>query len=318
MTPVTEREAEATVHQVAADAGLGSLSHICRFKTGEANHVYLVNQRFVIRIGTADDGPSFPKSVAVLKAISGLVKAPEVIYEDLSRVHVPFNVMVYHFIPGVPLGNLWAALSTAEKYNLVLGIGRELQSLHRIPYKRVDHFRGQENWANRFTAELQHLLELAHGRKTLTPSRLSVIQRTVETSIESVFQAAPPVLVHNDINWNNVIIHKGKLAALIDFDDAEIGPPEEDYWALFKMLVGQGESPRIAMTWLDDSSAGITKLEGFRERCLLRQVYEILWSATTRYSWESTSQNLAAAEELYRDTFERRPFGEWFTEIQPN
>ena len=95
----------------------------------------------------------------------------------------------------------------------------------------------------------------------------------------------------------------------------EIGPPEEDYWALFKMLVGKWELSSIAMTWLDDSSAGITKLEGFRERCLLRQVYEILWSATTRYSWESSSQNLAVAEELFRDTFERRVFGEWFSEI---
>ena len=318
MTPVTEREAEAIVHQVAADAGLGSISQLCRFKTGVANHVYLVNQQFVIRIGTADDGPSFPKAVAVLKVIEGQVKAPTLTYADLSRLHVPFNVMVYPFIPGVPLGNLWAALSTAEKYNFVLGIGRELQSLHRIPYKKVNHFQGQENWANRFTAELRHLLELAHNRKTLKPSRLSVLQRTVETSIESVFQAAPPVLVHNDCSWSNVIVHKGELAALVDFDDAEIGPPEEDYWVLFKMLVGKGELPRIAMTWLDDSSAGITKLEGFRERCLLRQVYEILWRATTRYSWESSSQNLATAEELYRDTFERRLFGEWFTEIKPD
>ena len=252
--------------------------------------------------------------MAVLKAIEGHVKAPTLIYDDVSRLHFPFNVMVYPFIPGVVLGDVWTGLSTTEKHNYVHGIGHELQSLHRTPCKKIGHFQGQEDWASRFTAELQHLLELAYNKKAISPSRLSVVQRTIETYIDSLFQAAPAALVHNDINWSNVIVDNGALTALVDFDDAEIAPPEEDNWALFKMLLEKGEASHTAMKWIDDSSAGLTKLEGFRARSLLRQVYEILWSATTHYSWESPSDALTKAEELYRDTFERRVFEEWFSE----
>ncbi len=318
MKSETDIEAEEILHQVASFANLGSMSKVSKFKTGVANHVYLIDQRFVIRIGTADDGPSFPKSIAVLKAIEGHVRAPKLIYHDVSRLHIPFNVLVYNFIPGVDLGKLWTGLSNSEKFNYVQGIGRELQSLHRFPIEKISHFRGKEDWASRFAAELQLLMELAHTKKAFSPSRLSVLRGAVEASIDSVFQAAPPAIVHNDLNWSNVIANNGKLAALIDFDDAEIAPPEEDYWALFRMLVEKGESSHVAMKWIAELSAGLTQQEGFRERCLLRQIYEMLWSGTTHYSWQTASGARADAENLYRDTFERKVFDKWFSELTPD
>ena len=314
MTTVTDDEAEAILYHVVSDAELGNVSTVSRFHTGVANHVYLVNQRFVIRIGTADDGPSFPKSVAILKAIDGHVKAPAIIYDDISCSRVPFNVMIYTFIPGVAICNLWNDMSASERHHYVLGIGHELQSLHRFPFLQIDHFQEQEDWANRFIGDLEHYFELAYNKKAFSPTRLAVMHRKFEACVDSVFRAAPPAIVHNDINWSNVIVKDGDLVALLDFDDAKIAPPEDDYWALIRMLVEKGESPRIAMNWIDDLSPGLTKLEGFRERCLLRQVYEILWNATTHYSWESASSALAEANAQFHDTFERRVFDSWFSE----
>ena len=140
------------------------------------------------------------------------------------------------------------------------------------------------------------------------------MRRTFEADVDSVFKAPLPVLVHNDINWSNIIVKDGNVAALLDFDDAEIAPPEEDYWALIRILVEQGDSPRVAMNWIEELSPGLTKLEGFRERCLLRQIYEILWNVTTHYSWDTASSALAEANVQFCDTFERRVFDSWFSE----
>ncbi len=108
---MTDTEAEALARQIATDAGLGAISEVSRFKAGLANHVYRVNQRYVVRIGTSVDGPSFPNSVPIFQAIEGQVKAPTLLYADLTRRRIPFNAMVYTSISGDDLDGLWTDLS---------------------------------------------------------------------------------------------------------------------------------------------------------------------------------------------------------------
>ena len=119
--------------------------------------------------------------------------------------------------------------------------------------------------------------------------------------------------MHNDINGTNVIVSDVELTALLDSDDVEIAPVEEDFWALFKMLVTKGEPHRCAMRWIHELSPESTRHQGFRERCLLRQAYEILYHATTHHSSDGAPASLAEAEAQFLDTFERGTFDSWFS-----
>lgn len=137
MTSVTDTEAEALARQIETDAGLRAISEISRFKAGLANHVYRVNQRSAVRIGTSVDGPSFPKSVAILQAIEGQAKTPTLLYADLTRTRIPFNAMVYTSISGDELDGLWTEVSISEKYQYVCQIGFQLKLMHTIPFEEL-------------------------------------------------------------------------------------------------------------------------------------------------------------------------------------
>jgi|SaaInl8_200m_RNA_FD_contig_21_3761307_length_818_multi_4_in_0_out_0_2 aminoglycoside phosphotransferase (APT) family kinase protein len=51
-----------------------------------------------------------------------------------------------------------------------------------------------------------------------------------------------PVLMHGDVNWDNIIVEDCDVVGLIDFDNVEIGTSDIEAWRLVGAIAGCGDT----------------------------------------------------------------------------
>src|SRR5207253_2693109 len=112
--PITDRDAARLVQS----AGLGRPARIERMTGGVWNNVYRVDGRWVVRIGARSDGARFAKAAAFLRAVDGRVKAPRLLQLDCTPSLGPHAVMIYEYLDGTILSELWPSLpnETRRRY----------------------------------------------------------------------------------------------------------------------------------------------------------------------------------------------------------
>ncbi|MFE0015618.1 aminoglycoside phosphotransferase family protein [Mesorhizobium sp. NPDC059054] len=110
-----------------------------------------------------------------------------------------------------------------------------LAALHRIdaaggpPAGPQNYFRGGRLAV--YDGQTREALRLLQGRIDTTTAR-AIWEEALETEWQH-----PPVWVHGDIAWGNLLVKGGKLCAVIDFGSSAIGDPACDLaiaWTLFR------------------------------------------------------------------------------------
>jgi len=152
-------------------------------------------------------------------------------------VHVPelpYPCIGYRKLPGVQLAEAPANLVAAE--GLAAQIGAFLTALHRFPLEAATLLRvpdtTPEGWRAQYAAMLAAL-------RPLFP-RMTPTERERTKSCFAAFLDDPahfrfaPVLLHRDLGGEHLLLDPltGDLAAVIDWGDASIGDPAQDFCGL--------------------------------------------------------------------------------------
>ena len=126
----------------------------------------------------------------------------------------------------------------------------------------------------------------------------------------------PAKLVHLDAHLENVLVQDGEVTGLVDFDDAEIAPPEVDVWWLLYSVVEDGEvTAEDAIGWLRDRFPAVFQAPGMPERLVLNEVVELLWGLTQAEAASRITPEEAREESelTYHRLFESDFYGPWFS-----
>lgn len=144
------------------------------------------------------------------------VKAPEVlvVLEPQDGIGSGF---IMRAIPGTPDPAVILAESDGEV--LVAELGRELAATHRIDVSQLGDFPVFEN--REALATLRERYLSYGGDRPI----LSLALRWLEANVPA---AVPPRLVHGDFRMGNVLVDKGHLTGVLDWELAHIGDPHED------------------------------------------------------------------------------------------
>jgi Ser/Thr protein kinase RdoA (MazF antagonist) len=169
--------------------------------------------------------------------------------ETISRVRhagIPQEkrCALYHWIPGTPLADHLSPQNYRKLGALMAGLHQHAASLPlpaRIQPKRWDktyYFPGEEIVYN--TPAYRHLY---------TPAQIKIIDRAVtvcDNYLASLYQRDdPPHLLHGDLHYWNVHLHRGTLYAL-DFEDMLLGYPEHDIAISLYYLRDETHYPQLA------------------------------------------------------------------------
>ncbi len=140
---------------------------------------------------------------------------------DWSRKILPHPYLIYHWVEGT---TLWDN-PTADIYHAA---GKALHSLHKTRFEAfyanlLDLATKPLDWSNHFQSALDK--ETLEARTWLRPD-LRAALATMPRPDPPLF---PPCLVHNDFAPGNIIVDKGRLSAVIDWDNAVVDVAPLDF-----------------------------------------------------------------------------------------
>lgn len=224
-------------------AGLRPAGSIVQAPDDTANLIFFVDDQIAIRIGRGPDGECFPKSAQILERVAGQLRAPRVLYTDFSREFCPANIMVCQALPGDTLCSSWRHLTRWQRQQVFGGVVAQLQKLHQFDPHLFPLCGPCEPWPQLLGDQLRQLFTQAAQRPCAVP--LEMLERQVEAAWPAT-DSSRPVVVHDDVHWNNILVEQGEFSGLLDFDDAMISLPEIDLMSLLHFAAGAEEPQLLA------------------------------------------------------------------------
>lgn len=176
-------------------------------------------------------------------------KAPRLIREITQEITSGYSYgLVFDFIEGKPLSSISDPLPVVEK------VLRSLHQLHADKGIRMAVVSEDEDYnyaaaftdeyINRFEEDLQIIRAEKHLLDFVTADTLDWFDTEVEAlrimvSQHPSFQRKASDIVHNDVNWQNILVNDNNEFWIIDWDDLTVfGDAAMDYsvllWPLYK------------------------------------------------------------------------------------
>lgn len=154
-----------------------------------------------------------------------------------ARAVVPF--MISKYIPGQSGMNLMLGGSQAAA--LCGGrMGSLARELRHVP---IDGLRLSLTWSDADRLGAAARKWLANSANVLDPMGIAAIDELL-TELPRVFARVVPVFAHGDFAPANVVIRRGEVVALLDFERARLAHPLFDA-AWFRLIVGQHHPKRM-------------------------------------------------------------------------
>jgi aminoglycoside phosphotransferase (APT) family kinase protein len=236
-----------------------------------------------------------------MRAARGRVKVPEVVFSDCTRSVFRVPVMVLERLPGEPLSRTWPGLDRAARRRMVQHVAAELHELHGLHQEDVPGADFPSPWWTARVQRIEHLLDALHPGPGFPVQWFHTMREYLAVNRHALVESPPPCVLHNDVNWGNVLVADGLITGLIDFDDVLVGPEEEDAWDLVFTCadadppLDPGELRRIP--GLDLAAPGAI------ERLRICEIENVLELLTGELSWIEPPAAREDARKTYRIAF---------------
>lgn len=233
---------------------------------GLVNQVILVNDRYVVRLGSRED--AFERlrcETELLQQLAGQVPVPQILAfgQQDERVY-----QIQQYVRGQKLYLIWDQLSSAAQerlaaefagYRRVLGTARFADfGLISEPKRRC------ASWEAYFGAKLQRTLEEINDlRIHIAPGFLELAQEYFEANRHTLASEIS-TLVHGDLWLGNVLVDQERITALIDFEFALHAPPDYELHILEAFCLYPNdyaeEDPAVSRTYTAADFVGFFRL----------------------------------------------------------
>jgi aminoglycoside phosphotransferase len=201
---------------------------------GQVNQVYLVDNQFVVRIGAREDAlQRLSRETELLRSLAGQVPVPRILAfgEQNRQVY-----QIQQFIRGEKLVSIWKDLRVSEQESILAELAAYLQILHNKSFPQfgrpLPDTQPFATWADYLTDELQHTLE---GIKALNIRMVPGYQELALdylTAYKHILQSGVPALVHGDLSLGNILVDKGRISAILDFEYSLQAPLDYELWVM--------------------------------------------------------------------------------------
>lgn len=207
------------------------------------------------------------------------------------------NWIVVERRPGQMVNDIWADLDEDERRGIVFQIAHALRAVHstRVPFHAewpLDPPQSIESFAQYPSfLSVERIVELFHYAASLRHVNQDIIGQAIDavTSRRGAFNDRPADfgVVHGDFHFENVLVDKGTVTALVDFEWACTGPPDVDLDVMMRFCMspelhsGSGKSPqpgslRRVPTWLAEAYPEMFAHPKLRDRLI---VYSLAYDA---------------------------------------
>ncbi|MCL1859259.1 MAG: aminoglycoside phosphotransferase family protein [Oscillospiraceae bacterium] len=208
------------------------------FKEKDKFTEYLLDEKYILRISESELTEQKKNyRVNSLSFVSKIHSSGSVTVSDRKYYHLLFD-----YIQGNDLFNAIQNLTDEQKYNIGKEIAQFLSELHSITDTSYDmgHYipvvpRYKGIWKNGHL-EYAKLLRTGLSETDLKLNSKKVISKAFDyiyANIRSLEYQTGARLLHNDFHPKNIIVHKGRLAGITDWECSQFGEADFELTHLF-------------------------------------------------------------------------------------
>lgn len=201
---------------------------------GQVNQVYRVNGEYVLRIGSREDAyERLKQETELLRSLAGAIPVPK-IYAFGEEEGLVYQVQEY--LPGEKLYLVWKDLPPTTQESIAAALAQVMQVLHsralptfgpvREPRQRYP------SWPEYLVGEFERALgEYARLGIRVAPGFLE-LAREYFGRHQHVLAGGAPTLTHADLTLVNILVHQGRISAILDFEYAVYAPKDYELLAI--------------------------------------------------------------------------------------
>ncbi len=196
------------------------------------NQVVRVDHDYVLRIARRADGfARFQRETSLLRSLAGLIPVPKLYAFGEYEGNV---YQIQQFLPGQKLYIAWRDLSAHDQEQVMVDLCAALTVLHSIHGAQFGQPEDAPaaSWFDFLHQKFQRTLAdiRAYGFR-IAPGFVEMAREYFEAH-SSALQAGAPVLLHGDLTLVNLLVHEGRLSAILDLEYTLYAPPDYELWTL--------------------------------------------------------------------------------------
>lgn len=201
---------------------------------GWTNAVFL-SDTLVIRVAPDQGSGRIGREAALAKWLPPQAGVPEVVEYGRTDGH---EWSVSRRIPGETLGDVWPSMDWAQKTEILRQMWEIAEAIHRVDIGPLRASLPQRAWYSSLEKrESLGLLEALVEKGLLSREQAAGLVPYLDRFYEAL-PHAPLVLCHGDLTLENVMVHEGRVAALLDFEHAALAPHQLDTNILLRHCFG--------------------------------------------------------------------------------
>lgn len=161
------------------------------------------------------------------------VPVPDPRWHAGPSARFPFGVLGYRLLPGVPLDP--AHLARADGAEIAAGVAAFLRALQKFPPAEALALGLPGPAARRARWEQMHAVTVPYLRAALPAAEYDTLARWWDTLLtDPRMEDYTPVLTHGDLWYENLLVDAElrALTGVLDFEDAGVGDPAQDFATL--------------------------------------------------------------------------------------
>ena len=215
------------VKTICAKEGLTG-QEIHALSGGQVNQVYLIDGEYVLRIGAREDAlQRLTRETNLLRSLENKLPVPKVLafgQED------GFVYQIQQYLPGQKLISVWKNLPPNVQENLAAELAAYLKILHSIPptFSGYASHDGQRHatWEGLISEQFKCTLEEIETLNIrMVPGFIELAVNYFEEN-KPVLEASTPTLIHGDLTMVNILVDKGRISAILDFEYSMQAPSD--------------------------------------------------------------------------------------------
>jgi aminoglycoside phosphotransferase (APT) family kinase protein len=296
------------LHRILAAAGIDEPIVTCTaLEGGYSNAVLDLDDRYILRLsnlpGTAQ---RFARERAALERTAELPGMPRLLGAGRLGAYGTWRYLLLEKLPGQNLFRAWLDATAEERVRYAQALAGWMRGLHGIPMERYSCGYHQTalrkrpagtSWLAGHDAYVRRLLRLVRADcwDAALAELIDAAEAYYAAHREALGYQVGPRLLHGDLQLYNVIVDRGHLTGIVDWEWAHGGEPDFDLadlarWALYPVDVAEEAlEPRVAPD--DFATLMPTLLDAYPEIASIPRLCERL----TIYQLEYDLHKLAQA-----------------------
>jgi hygromycin-B 7''-O-kinase len=220
--------------------GLGAVRSVEPLRGGQLNVALRVNGTLVLRCrGAGFSTGSLRREAAVLERIHAKVPAAALI--AVGSDEVLGDYLVQSWMPGQSLLRAWLVNPDAATREWWLRQWIEaMRAIHeqRFPLPgelRDGELREYSSWRSYVESRIRKRLDVLMRTPGADRNLVIAADRYLRRNA-GVLEDGPFCLIHRDLHFGNVLVEGPRLSAILDFELAEVGPPDYELDTIYRFL----------------------------------------------------------------------------------